>query len=1448
VRVKVKFVGVLIGLSAAVFALPMMAFAAQLHGDPASFASPGSSAGQLRLNGPDFQVESTDGGSDIAVNDQTHDLYVADTLNNRVSEFTSAGAPISSWGWGVLDGSPKLQLCTTVCQAGLAGDEPGQFAQPLLIAVDNDPGPSSGDVYVGGVGRQARDERQYVKYGTGHLGGEFEGITGGTFTLTFEGQTTPPIPYDALAATVQGDLEALSPIGVGNVRVVEVRGHFLLVEFQGALKETNVPQLEVDSSGLLPAGAFIGVETRIDGSALAPEFITKFDSSGNLIESWGTDGQLSAANTPGHPLAAAAAITVEGSGNLLVLQEGGILEFDQASNFVRKIEGIFTAPGGIAVDNAGNIYFTGSLAVEKLAPNGTSLGNVTQASNQGGSRITGLAASNPGSGIYVGQNGATIAQVPPGCEPVPNGFSTSCIPSQVFGEGQLRDGFGLAVDSSTGTVYGASTEDDRIVAFPLVLESTIEAAAAIEATTAILHGTVDPKGGSVVGCRFQYGTSTEYGTEAPCLNAVGEEVGTPAHPTTTTTALHADVTGLAGGTKYHFRLRVSNAKPEYLSSEDEELITKELASVESTTASEITGNSATLNASINPNGVATTRYRFEWGPCSSASACATSPFPEVGPEASLTPGSSLVAVSEPISGLDPATTYHFRVFVSDANGTVTGPEAVFAFLPQLQIEHGCGNEALRTENASTQLPDCRSYELVTPMAKNASLIGALFANNIPPQIANDGSRVIAPAIQCFANSGSCVATRQSEGEPFRFERTASGWQASSLALSASVFRTSSYWGFNADSGTALFSSPSPPNDQDDFYVRSPGGPVGALGPVSEGPTNVLGVTGESLVATADLSHVAFPASQPLWSFDKGGTNSLYEYPGPEGSTSEPQLVAVSGGPGSHELIGRCSSSIAGVETRAQSFGTLSSDGSTTYFQVAKCAAGVGPINEHLEVPVFELYARVDGDGPEARTVAISEPRAPQVPPQDNPACTSADCLTNTDPTKSQNFRDAEFTGASENGRLAYFLSPQQLTDGATQDPNSADTAFAGGCTHTTGADGCNLYLYEDPQHQSPGVPHLIDVSAGDTSGIGPEVQGMFALSTDGSHAYFVAKGVLTEGPNAQGERAGEGADNLYVYERDGARPEGRTRFITRLAASFPQWNNGLEFANTTPDGRYLVFESGRGLTADARPSGPRQIYRYDAQTGRLGRVSFGLGGFDADGNGAGAGANATVVPLSSTTTFRAGPARSDPTMSDDGAVVFFQSPVALVPGALSEVPLAEERLAQNIYEWEEQGHGGCAEPRGCISLLSDGTDTANGSKTIPNATELLGTDASGENVFFATSSQLNWADTDTQRDYYDARVGGGFPQAPESQVCKGDACKGQGTGAGEQAAPATPNVNGPGNVKARPKCKKGQVRKGGRCVKRPRQQKHKKKSHKHKKNQHQKNGKNQDKKKRGTGR
>jgi hypothetical protein len=78
---------------------------------------------------------------------------------------------------------------------------------------------------------------------------------------------------------------------------------------------------------------------------------------------------------------------------------------------------------------------------------------------------------------------------------------------------------------------------------PTVLGSD---ATSVSETTAMLNGTVDPNGNDVSSCRFDYGTSTNYGSTAPCSSLPGS--GTAAIP------VSAQLVGLSSGTTYHFRI------------------------------------------------------------------------------------------------------------------------------------------------------------------------------------------------------------------------------------------------------------------------------------------------------------------------------------------------------------------------------------------------------------------------------------------------------------------------------------------------------------------------------------------------------------------------------------------------------------------------------------------------------------------------------------------------------------------------------------------------------------------------------------------------------------------------------------------------------------------------------------------------------------------------------
>ncbi len=193
------------------------------------------------------------------------------------------------------------------------------------------------------------------------------------------------------------------------------------------------------------------------------------------------------------------------------------------------------------------------------------------------------------------------------------------------------------------------------------------------ATAATLNGTVNPNGGIVSDCHFDWGTSTAYGQSAPCSQTVG--------PGTSGVSVSAQLTGLAPHTTYHVRIIASNlAGPGPGTGSDQTFSTpassKPLAntgapSVESSTTAGFSG-------SVNPEGSSTSAY-FQYGldpsyngggPLVYTNQLAASPSP-------LGSDFSSHAASARATGLVPNALYHVRLVASNGNGTTFGPDLTF---------------------------------------------------------------------------------------------------------------------------------------------------------------------------------------------------------------------------------------------------------------------------------------------------------------------------------------------------------------------------------------------------------------------------------------------------------------------------------------------------------------------------------------------------------------------------------------------------------------------------------------------------------------------------------------------------------------------------------------------------------------------------------------------------
>jgi DNA-binding beta-propeller fold protein YncE len=1022
--------------------------------------------------------------------------------------------------------------------------------------------------------------------------------------------------------------------------------------------------------------------------------------------------------------------------------------------------GPFNDPGGIAVDQAtGDIYVVDAHngVVDVFGTGGAYLRQISLASVEYGFSATytrGIAVNDFNGDVYVSDSGSAN----PASENAVYVFNASGeylttwtganTPAKSFGNGLLS----VAADNANGLVYVTETKD----AVTDVFESSGGYAGQIS------HSFVQPEG-----------------------TAVGQASG---------------------------KVYVSNSFPSVVEIFGPGLV---IPDVTTGLASEVRATSATVNGTLKTNGLELKDCHFDYGTDVSYGHFA----PCVPAAGSIPADAGEHAVSAQLTGLPAGVTYHFRLVAANENDAAepaTGEDATFeAPLPSIDSaaaanvtgvsadlsaridphglattyrfewgtstgygtsvpvpdgDAGAGTGEVpvsahlsglsanttyhwrivaRNENGTTAiadhtlvydtsgagLPDHRAYEMVTPPAKNGAQVGTVLIG-VRPAVSEDGSRVIVTSIQCFGGADGCTASRGTQGDPFEFTRTSDGWVTTPLAPPATQFVGSSEQLVNADTGTALFGALTPSATSDSFYVRQPDGSLLDIGPVAtlDSPIENLGEIG----MTADLSHT-------VYELDAGITgDSVYEYVGQ--GNARPVVVGVSGGVGSTDLISVCATKVGGLS----SSGYLSADGRTVFFIARACASGSGA-NAGVPVPADTLYARID----QARTVAISA-RSPL-------DCTSQGCLGSSPSA-------AKFQGASADGSKVFFTSEQRLTDSASE-----------------GSE--NLYEYD---FANPAGHNLLDVSAGDSSGAGPDVRGVAAVSRDGSHVYFVADGVLSGVANDQGQSARPGANNLYVFERDTGHPAGRIAFVTALGNDGNLWSSQRQ-ANVTPDGRFLVFTSSVPLTADAvgdaGAAQPLQVYRYDAQTGALVRVSVGAHGFNDNGNGdvaSGSASDASIVQL--------GPpsdARRDPTMSDDGAYVFFRSPVGLTPQALNDVSIDKAgELAQNVYEWHE----------GQVYLISDGRDTALSGGRIPDTTRsaarLLGSDATGANVFFETADRLVGQDTDTQVDVYDARIGGGFPYTPPIASCAGEGCHGNPESAPLLGSPVSAAFSGPGNAVA----------------------------------------------------
>ena len=189
-------------------------------------------------------------------------------------------------------------------------------------------------------------------------------------------------------------------------------------------------------------------------------------------------------------------------------------------------------------------------------------------------------------------------------------------------------------------------------------EAITKAATEASGSTATLNGTVNPEGLPTT-YSFEYGTTTAYGSSAPATPA-------DAGSGTADVPVSQQLSGLGPGTTYHYRLvATSEAGTSY--GEDVAVTTLRAPVAESDVASEVEATQATLNGTVNPEGLPTT-YRFEYGTTTAYGSSAPATPQPIGS------GEDAVGVERTLTNLSPGTTYHYRVVAESEAGVTYGED------------------------------------------------------------------------------------------------------------------------------------------------------------------------------------------------------------------------------------------------------------------------------------------------------------------------------------------------------------------------------------------------------------------------------------------------------------------------------------------------------------------------------------------------------------------------------------------------------------------------------------------------------------------------------------------------------------------------------------------------------------------------------------------------------
>jgi hypothetical protein len=739
------------------------------------------------------------GPSGVAVNESTGAVYVVDRANNRVQQFDASNDFVRAWGQDVIvGGAPNangtgFEVCDTTagntpanCKQGIASAATGgAMSAPRGVAVNQ----STGHVYVtdggfrrvqeftatgqfvrawggdvvvpGGTGEAflpgGVDERQTVA-----LSDQIAGVpSGGTFTLTFDGQTTGAIAYNASAATVDAALEALSNIGAGDVSVSGANGGTWTIDFTGALAGTNVPALVGDGAALtndyfLPGYGVVTVATPIPGGPSGAHEVCSVQSECQTGVNAAFGGAFGTTFV-GYPAVVPAG--APNAGNVLVADPANsrVQEFTAAGAFVRAFGfdvdggsagtafeictnvptckagaagvavGQFGAnePRRVAAAASGDIYALDMVAnrrVQKFAGSGLAAAPFADGELSNGLFLAGATQSptdiavDPATGrIVVARSGDS--SIFGAC---PFSYSSERRILEFSPLAALRDTHltcagisfgpaqdGLAVGGSSGRIYTSATGyTEPVTGTKSANRVWVLDDDGITPAIATLNPATDVTAASAAlsGTVNPNSVDNDFGPTGWRLqvSSNGSDWSSTSSGTFPVGTSAQSVTGSADGLRPNtlYRVRIVTNKPfgnPDVGSPELTFLTDAVQPEIRTTNTQSVADTSAVVSARINPHSTQTSYRFEWGRDAFDHAAPV-------PSASIGAGPDFVLVAQQLNGLTPGTTYQYRVVATSATeGTVAGPTRSF--------------KTATVSAAAATAPSGRGYELVSPPDK-----------------------------------------------------------------------------------------------------------------------------------------------------------------------------------------------------------------------------------------------------------------------------------------------------------------------------------------------------------------------------------------------------------------------------------------------------------------------------------------------------------------------------------------------------------------------------------------------------------------------------------------------------------------------------------------------------------------------------------------------------------